>query len=295
MAKERLAIIVATKDRHEDLRRLFNSILLQDTRPEQIIVVDGGDVPVLPVIEEFKDLAVSYVRKMPASLTAQRNAGIRMLSGDITLAAFLDDDIILEDGSLRRMVEFFESSSADVAAASFNNMGDRYKRANLAEKIFLVNADVPGRIMRSGFQSKLCSLDADTAVEWLVGCAMLYRRGIFAEFMFDEWFAGYARYEDVDFSYRVGKRYRMYVVAGAKVRHPNRPEDLSFSRKLGEMEVINRLYFVKKNKDLSVPLCYWALFGILLNNILKGVLLLNKRNRLRAAGNIAGLARSLTR
>ena len=106
--------------------------------------------------------------------------------------------------------------------------------------------------------------------------------------MFDEWFSEYARYEEVDFSYRVGRRYRMFVVRDAAVRHLNRLEDTAFSYPLGRMEVINRVHFVRKNPDLSLGLCLWGLFGIWLNNIVKGALGLNLRYLNRARGNIAG-------
>lgn len=122
---------------------------------------------------------------------------------------------------------------------------------------------------------------------------MVFRKNIFGEFSFDERFSGYARYEDVDFSYSVSKRYKMYVVADAKVRHLNRLEDVNFSFPLGRMEVLNRLYFVRKHKDLSVPLCYWALFGILLNNIAKGLLKPDRRYFNRARGNVAGFVVSV--
>ena len=288
MPSEKLAIIVATKDRPEELKRLLESVSSQDIKPVQIVIVDGGNSPVRRIAEDFRDLNINYVRKVPASLTAQRNIGIGALRDDVTLAAFLDDDIVVEKDGLKNMVDFFEASPQDVGGASFNNMSDRYKKPTILERIFFVNADKPGMILRSGFQSKLCSLDETTSVEWLVGCAMVYRRGVFSEFAFDEYFSGYARYEDVDFSYRVGRKYMLFVVADAKVQHLNRLEDADFSFALGRMEFINRLYFTGKNPDLSTALCYWSLFGLFLNNILKGVLRMDRRYLNRATGNIAG-------
>lgn len=293
MDKEILAIIIPTKDRPLELRRLLGSISKQDTSPAQIVVVDGSSAPVKDVLGEFTGLRIDYVRKVPASLTVQRNAGIRAVEKDVTLVAFLDDDVVLEEESLKNMVRFWKSAAPAVAGASFNNMSDAYRKANLLERIFLVNSDRPGRILRSGFQSKLCSLTETVPVEWLVGCAMVFRRSIFGEFLFDEAFSGYARYEDVDFSYRVGRRYRMFVIADAKVKHLSGLEDTGFSAALGEMEVTNRLYFVKKNHGLSVILCYWALFGLFFNNVIKGLMRADRRYMKRAKGNAKGFMRAL--
>lgn len=290
MFREKLAVIIPTKDRLTELNRLLGSIAAQGVEPVQIIIVDGGLAPAEKIAALFSDhFRIDYIRKTPASLTVQRNLGIRMLCEEATLAAFLDDDIVLERGSLENMLRFWEAAPVDTGGAAFNNMSDCYKRPTLAQRFFLVNSNTPGRILRSGFQSKLCSLDKTTAVEWLVGCAMAFRRKVFDEFTFDERFSGYARYEDVDFSYRVGKKYRLYVVSDAKVEHLNKAEDVSFSFSLGRMEVINRIYFVRKNPTLSLGSCYWALFGIFLNNVLRGIFFLNKRYMLRAVGNLAGI------
>lgn len=290
MPNEKLAIIVATKDRPEELKRLLKSVSSQDIKPVQIVIVDGGNSPAQRIAEDFRDLNINYVRKVPASLTAQRNIGINALRDDVTLAAFFDDDIVIEKDGLKNMVAFFEASPEGVGGASFNNMSGRYKKPTILERIFFVNADKPGMIMRSGFQTDLCSLDETTPVEWLVGCAMVYRRKVFNEFAFDEYFSGYARYEDVDFSYRVGRKYKLFVVSDARIQHLYSLEDVGFSFALGRMEFMNRLYFTGKNPALSMALCYWSLFGLFLNNVVKGVLRMDRRYLNRAAGNMAGFA-----
>lgn len=289
MFKEKLGIIIPTKDRPDRLNALLESISTQSIKPVQVIVVDGGDTPVKNLLEKFSELHLKYVRSTPPSLTAQRNAGIRAVCDEATLVAFLDDDIILEGDALKNMMKFWETVSEDVAGAAFNLTNELYKRPSFIEKIFLVNAEKPSRILCSGFQSKVSFQKETVSVDWLVGCVMTWRKIIFNEFMFDEWFRGYARYEDVDFSYRIGKKYKMFIVANAKVKHFNKLENIKFSFSLGKMQVINRLYFAKKNPSLSVPLCYWACFGLFINNIIKGLLHFDQRYILRCKGNIVGI------
>lgn len=292
MQQEKLAVIIPTKDRPKEIVRLLESMIIQAIKPAQVVIVDGGTRPIKEVLERF-GLSISYARKIPASLTAQRNVGIKMVVDEATLVAFLDDDIVLEKDSLQKMINFWEKAPSSVGGVSFNNMSDVFKKANLIERLFLVNAPRPGRILRSGFQSRLCSLNETTPVEWLVGCAMVYRKSIFNEFTFDEHFSGYARYEDVDFSYRVSKKYKLFVVGDAKVRHLNSIEEIGFSFELGKMEVLNRLYFTGKNPNLSILLCYWALFGLFLNNVIKGISFMDRRYIKRAGGNLMGFLSSL--
>lgn len=291
--EEKLGIIIPTKDRPDDLIRALQSISKQDYHPARVVIVDGGTTPVKDVVDNFRDFTAEYLRIFPPSLTVQRNAGIRHLIKDVTLIAFFDDDIILEEGCLRNMMKFWEVASAKVGGAGFNLVNEVYKKPKFFERFFLVNTDKPNKILRSGFQGKISFVTGTTAADWLVGCAMVYRSKIFNEFCFDEWFSGYSRYEDVDFSYRVGKAYKMYVVPDAKVVHLNNLEDIDLSFSLGKMEYTNRLYFVRKHSELSIPLCYWALFGIFINNILKGFLGMDRRYFYRAKGAFAGFLRDL--
>ena len=295
MIRNNLAIIIATKDRPQELRRLLESIETQQAKPSQVIIVDGGDCSLGDVIGSYSDLGIDYLNVIPPSLTKQRNAGIRAIRDDISIAAFFDDDITLEKDSLTNMMKFWENASPDTAGACFNNMSEPFKKPGLGERIFLVNSCTPGRITRSGFQSIPCAVDNTMQVDWLIGCAMVYRKSIFREFIFDEWFYGYARYEDVDFSYRVGRKYKMFVVSDAKIKHFVKLEKIESSFALARMEVINRMYFVKKNHDLSPVLCCWSMFGILVNNVIKSLFGKGARFKFRARGSFSGFAEVLFR
>lgn len=288
MFKEKLAIIIPTKDRPDEVKRFLESVREQEIKPMQIIVVDGGSEGLKDILNSFATLNIDYVKKNPPSLTLQRNIGIKMLKEEISLVAFFDDDIILEKNSLKNMMKFWEDVPEDVGGACFNNMSQSFKKPKFFEKIFIVNAREPGRILSSGFQSLPCAVDKTMQIDWLIGCAMMFRKEIFKEFMFDERFWGYAIYEDVDFSYRVGKKYKLFVVADAKVKHLSRMERIEDSFALGKMEVANRLYFVKKNSELSMALCCWGLLGLFFNNIIKGLVGFGKRYNFRAKGNISG-------
>ena len=289
MPSEKLAVIIPTKDRPRELRRLLESMAGQFMKPEQIIIVDGGVEPVECMTKEFKGLNVDYLRVVPPSLTKQRNAGLNILGQDITLVGFLDDDVVMDKDSIGKMLEFWEKASGDTGGAGFNILDIPRKKVSFFEKVFMVNTDSPNRILKSGFQSRSNTVQNTEKVDWLVGCAMVWRKEVFGHCKFDEWFSGYARYEEVDFGYRVGRRYRLFIVGDARVRHLNSLEDLSFSRKLGRMQIVNRLYFVKKSGDLSIGRCYWACIGLIINNLIKGILRFDRRYLLRFSGNMAGL------
>jgi GT2 family glycosyltransferase len=130
-------------------------------------------------------------------------------------------------------------------------------------------------------------------VRWLSSMAAVFPRRVLDEFMFDEWFQTYSYLEDLDFTYRIGKRYRLAVVADARVYHyPSqigRPDWYVFGRK----EVMNRLYFVSKHRELSRPLCCLALLIRASMSILLGLLRLEVGYFKRVAGNFAGMLLTL--
>jgi len=155
MEMDKLSVIIATKDRPVELRRLLGSIAVQEVKPGQIIVVDGSCESVENEAEGFRGrLNIEYIRKLPASLTAQRNIGMGRLNRGAKFICFFDDDIVLKQGCLKSMVQFWERAAADIGGAGFNVVNEGYKNPTLFERVFLVNGLAPGRILQSGFQSK---------------------------------------------------------------------------------------------------------------------------------------------
>ena len=293
-AFHRLALVVATKDRPAELRRLLLSIRRQTRRPEQVIIVDGGAVPVEDVVGAFDDLNTAYRRSLPPSSTRQRNEGIDLAGPDITLIGFLDDDCVLEDDSIRAMMDFWASLHDDVAGASFNMLNHptsdffRLKGLPFLKRLGIYSTH-PGLVLPSGFQTTIGRVPHTICVRWLPSGAAVWRRAIFRETRFDEWFDGYGYLEDLDFSYEVGRRHRLVVVAEAGYIHlpcwDSRAGKFDFGRK----EVRNRLHFVRKHPEFSLAKCYLTLgFRIMIS-----VALAFQERRMgylqRALGNISGL------
>ena len=142
--------------------------------------------------------------------------------------------------------------------------------------------------MPSGYNTLMCPAKETMDVQWLVGAGMVFRRDVFKDFSFDPWFEGTGLCEDLDFSYRVGKKYRLVVVADARIEHLTGTIKRRRNVWFGHSQIINRYYFVQKNEELSKALCLWAGLGQLLENLTMGVLLLNGYYFLRAWGNVTG-------
>ena len=285
----RIALVVPTKDRPGDLRRMLNSVEAQSVHPEQIIIVDGSEAPIKNVLKELPDLNIKYVRVYPPSLSKQRNAGMAAVDPSVTLAGYLDDDLVLEPGALEAMLRFWENAPEDIGGARFNIMNEELPRAVWLKSLFFLESRKRGQILPSGYQTSIGRVSTHTYVHWLSGGVTLWRRDVVREFAYDEWFQGTGYLEDVDYSYTIGKRYKLSVVADALVRHLSYPIRRESNYILGKWQTINRMYFVKKHREFWLPLCYWSMVGEFLLNLGTAIRYIDSWRLRRAWGNLAGL------
>jgi GT2 family glycosyltransferase len=133
----------------------------------------------------------------------------------------------------------------------------------------------------------------DTFVKWLPSGAVVFRKSVFSQVSFDEWLSGYGYLEDLDVSYRIGKQWRLVVVSSARFDHYSSPLGRPSAYLFGKMEILNRLRFVSKHKELSIPLCYVFLFLQTSLNVVTSLRRRDFRYLRMAAGNVVGLALSI--
>jgi len=148
-------------------------------------------------------------------------------------------------------------------------------------------------VLPSGFQVMTGTVTENLPVQWLSTLSSVWRREIFREFRFDEWFGGYSYLEDLDFSYRVGGKFDMVIVASARQFHFPSPHERIGGYRFGRREVENRLYFVRKYRELSVPKCYFALAVRAGLSLVQAVRERNAHYLDRMAGNIVALLSSM--
>jgi glycosyltransferase involved in cell wall biosynthesis len=287
----KIAFVVPTKDRPEDLRKLLFSISSQTRKPDQLIIVDGSNPDIRHVLEEFQELEADYVRIYPPSLSKQRNAGMRHLKPEITLAGYLDDDIVLEPSAINVMLEFWSDASANTGGAAFNITNAPPANWLFLKKLLLIDSPHPGRMLSSGFPSTIGFQTANIETDWLYGGATVWRREIINHHDYDEWFLGTGFMEDVDFSFTVHRKNRLIVVAGARLAHysyPVRPEREAL---LGKWQIVNRMYLVRKHRDygLSVTAAWLANTSIAFLNAANGVFRMQSNYWSRAKGNVSGV------
>lgn len=287
----KLAFVVPTKDRPDDLRRMLASLEAQTRLPDQIIVVDGSSPDVRFVVEGFPRLHIEYVRVFPPSLARQRNAGMQKLRQDITLAGYLDDDVVLEPEAIEKMMDYWERAGSDLGGTVFNITNTAPPNWVHVKGLFGIDHPVPGRVLPSGCTSILGHQPHDIDTDWLCGGATVWRREVIERYPYDEWFQGTGYLEDVDYSFTVRGRYRLALVAAARLAHYSPPYRKDRHFLLGRWMIINRMYFVRKHRarGLSVARAWLASLALLGMHLAQAILRFDIDSLNRARGNIAGM------
>ena len=289
-----ISVIVCTRNRSEDLRRYLCSLDKQTQMPDELIIVDASeDEETRDFVERrmrMSQYVIKHVRCEPG-LTKQRNRGIKESKGKYLF--FFDDDVVLDPEYLQVSYETFDhfegKNIGGVTGRITNISKNRSALDALFKKIYFLTEHGKGRLKKSGFPEHR-SDDKLAFVEVFSGCSMAYKREVFSKYLFDERLTDYSYMEDVDFSYRVSRKYKLIYQPEAKLVHLSTTYKSVDSRFLRRMMVRNHCYLFRKNLPKDVPHIFgfaMSIVGLLLYN---GVLMKDIK---ACIGVIEGILRPL--
>jgi len=266
------SVVVCTKDRPRDLERFIRSLDKQTLLPNELIIVDASNNSRTRQLIECEmqraKYSTRYIKAEPSS-ARQRNIGAREARSEYVL--FFDDDIILEANFIEVMYETFRDFEGQnvggITGRIINVKTGRkaiHRIEDLFKKLFLLTEIGTGRLKASGFPSlKNDNQFADVNV--FSSCLAAFRRRTFSEFWFDEALGGYAYMEDIDLSYRVGKKYRLLYQPRAKAQHMSTTYKAWNSRQLRRKMIQNHSYIFRKNLPQDFPHLFAHLMSIIGN------------------------------
>jgi glycosyltransferase involved in cell wall biosynthesis len=275
---------------------MLDSLQSQTCPPDQVVIVDTGPHPDQGLIQEFPRLNMSYTHLPGGSISSARNQGANLISPATSLIGFGEDDAVWEPNAVQAMLNFWDKTPRDLGGAGFNFHNSlptqtarqwRLPGMTAFYRAFLGGRPSPGRVRRTGYPTPIYPAKETIYVDWLEGISV-WRVEVLRQFRFDEFFAGYGYSEQLDFSYRVGKVWRLAVVAEANVAHYPGPVKNNYL--FGRKQIINRVHFVRKHQELSFPRCLAALVVHTAFNAAAGLILQDTSYFRRAWGNCAGFA-----
>lgn len=198
-------------------------------------------------------------------LPAARNRGVAASQGELIL--FMDDDTTIAPDYFQHLAQVF--APAEVGGAA-GRIIDAAAESHALRRLFFRLCYI-GPFRQRTMELYLRLPDAPAPTDTLPG-ASAYRREVFSRFHFDEALTGPAVGEDLDFSYRVGKAWRLMIQPAARMVHHRSPHERQDSRRNFADKVCFYHYHFRKNMrgTLSEWAAFlWLNFGFLMDALIR--------------------------
>lgn len=301
----RLSVIIATMDREEELYRCLESIWAQSRLPEELVIVDDGNLDAEALRGKVpQEVEFQYHRKSPPGLSASRNLGAKMAKGELVL--FLDDDVVLEPNFVEEILKVFrEDQTGRLAGVSgvITNRRAKPKWFRLWARLFLMEKGHPGQLLPWGYFSSASIPEVVTEVQWIPGGLSCFRKEVLSHFSFwDMNQEGRHGLEDVEFGWRVSALYTLKTTPFARLAHypPERGSRGAIERGLRQVMGHAHLFRLHgKQSLLNKSKFLWATTGLVLGNLGAALVVRGKKERtwrfLLGLGNLLGALKILPR
>ena len=270
------AVIIATKGRPQEVSNLIDTLALQTSPPDVIVVsaCDRSDIAQVPN-------NVELIFGSPGS-SAQRNRALSLIRGKVDIVVFFDDDFIPSRYWIENVKILFASHPEVVCATG---------------KVLLDGVTIGGIAWPDG-QAIVSQADLSTPIaiandhtlkmrQSPYGCNMAFRANRIDHLAFDERLVLYGWMEDSDFAFRAGPN-RIWTDALWGV-HLGSKRGRASGLRFGYSQIVNPWYLMKKGtmKPLDIFLATLrALAGNLTGSLLPDAHI-DRRGRLR--GNIIAI------
>lgn len=265
-----LSIIIPTKDRPYFLEKTISNLINNNKFFfNEILVVDSSSKKYKKkIIQICKNKKIKLFFSLP-SISRQRNIGIKKVKKKNKYIMFLDDDLQFNKNSFRVMRKKINILNDKYCGLAFNiskkdNLSflNKIKNSLIIKNLGLYHPE-PGKILSSGWHSKMTFIKKDTDVEWISTQAVIFLKEKLENIRFDEFFSDYSYLEDLDLSINVRKYGKLKVIHDAQYNDINEIERSGY--RFGKKEIINKFYLVSKHKLNTKLFFISAIIKALLN------------------------------
>ena len=219
---QNLAILIATKDRHNQLQKLLDSIYKSTNLPNKVVIVYSGK-NITAVTSSFQQkINLELIYSAVASQMYQKSIGIKALGNTHDWVLFLDDDVVLEVNTIERMNSEYLANSmfADFVGFGLSILNRSTREINSFTlrilKFLNLYSSTPGTVTKSGHVQSYLDHPVEIEVQWLNGISVWKSRVLF-QYPVIQTDNTYSAYEDVNFSYKVSKSDKLLFAPKAKV------------------------------------------------------------------------------
>lgn len=232
-----VAICIATCGRPKAVEQALQSLSEQELAPVGVLVIDASDGRDTELVcdrlaSAFPTGVFRYARS-ERGLPVQRRLGIEMLrETEPRYICLADDDVMFAPDFLSETVSFLESAEGreygGVSGYSMLGWGRPFERLErMYSKLGIYDGElIPGRWLYCGslvLLSRLTPFEGIYQTEYIPGTHAVWRTEVFDRFLPPRELGGYALWEDVHLSLRVGTAFKLGVLGQARAWHNRAP------------------------------------------------------------------------
>ncbi|NOY26661.1 MAG: glycosyltransferase family 2 protein [Oligoflexia bacterium] len=261
-----MTVAIATLNRLDDMVAMVRTLVTQTRKPDQFIVVDAGQGQDLEgaMSRELlgSGIPLTY-RRSPKGLPLQRNVAIDLAEGEFVF--FFDDDVELEDTYIERALEAFDLPFDPPVGCVTGTLTHPPQQSDLNSRLYRlfglthwVSHGQP-ELYISGGARFITEPSAVFVVPIAEGCRMAFRMEVFAKERFLQFLPTYCQSEDVDFTYRVSKRWSVVQTPFARLNHKVSPTNrIGYSNQLHQLIYAHYHFFRQYREKTPANLARFA-------------------------------------
>jgi GT2 family glycosyltransferase len=246
----KVSVIVASRNRIQNLEELLRSIDLNSVLPLEVIVVTSGISYDLAALKNWK-IKLIHNHVDFSGQVKQKAFGVDLISKDCDWVLFLDDDVLLPHDFFENLFKYdFDKRVLGVAFKHNISVSTNY-----INRIYTyLNHNKFGKIKKNGhpvsynFSKNICQ------IKWANGISMWSSKIIYL-YKLNPMAVSYSAFEDVIFSYKISKFGQILFLPDSIVLSQRKIEfPVSLDNYIAS--IFWRYYFVGTHKEFSMCLMF---------------------------------------
>lgn len=241
-------LVIATRNRNEDLEHLLESVRLQTFKPNCIYLVDSSKEEVFAHNEEsIRKIGIPFIHIPSMSgISHQKNIGFGF-GVNHEFMHVIDDDVRLDPLYFEKVLKYL-SESQNCIAVGGKNESTSDKQPHLVRRILRLATSKGGSVLMNGINEPARG-DESLQVHWLSGCAVTWKTSICREIRFeqlhwiypDSWLPG----DDVEISLWANKFGKLIYLPSARYFHDHSTIERDNSERVGRKIVAFRFHLCR--------------------------------------------------
>ncbi len=268
------------------LQTCLNSILKQSLNPGQIILS-------IPENTKLKRLSkrIIVIKSKFRNQVHQRCLAKKIINQNVKILVQIDSNYSLEKDTLKKLIYLWSNQEKNVAGIGMIPSNYILPKINILQKLFISDSSKPGKILKSGYVSAWDITTKTKEVEWLNGGSVSWKLK-YCKDIFTRRYPkiGWSVAEDLIYSYKKGKKYKLLISNKPKIKFINKQKKIDlfsdFKKGYFHSKIIKNLVY--KNKDFSIFQFYYASLATSLLGIVFALFTFNLNKLSRYFGRLIG-------